>query len=185
MPAGLAERMTGEENRDRLQALLRRIPHGTPQGWEREIFTVGGLMYLGFSAVQTEKLVVISSQGQSVIDCRTGEKTYCTESYDELDLIACAEPLGDEVVPLAGIGGGGLRQYSPAGDILTLAAPDWPIEQVIFMPHYTSWYQNPEKCTVLLNDYRILAYGFSRCGRYIAIGTSSETYIFRRVQNGG
>ncbi len=168
------------ENRERLLALLKLIPKGVPGGWEMDSRSVGGLMYLGFSAVQTEKLIVISSQGQRVINCKTGEKIYCEEIYDEGELTACAETLGDEMVPIAGEGGGGLRKYSPQGDALNLSAPFWPREQVIFMPQYSSWYQFPEKCTVIFEAYDILAYGFSKCGNYMAVGTSSDLVIFRR-----
>ena len=174
--------MTEAEHRKRLLDLLDQIPTGVPAGWEKETLAVGGLMYLGFSNLQTEKLVVISSQRQSVIDCGTGEKTCCEENYDEQDLIACAEPLGDELIPIAGLEGGGLRRSSPAGDGLYLAAPFWPREQIIFMPQYVSWwYQNPERCTVIFDDYGVLAWGFSRCGDYLAIGTSSDLHIFRRA----
>ncbi len=62
--------------------------------------------------VCSEKLIVISSQGQSVINCETSKKTYCGENYDKYDLIALAEELGDEIVPIAGDGGGGLQRYS-------------------------------------------------------------------------
>ena len=118
---------------------------------------------------------------QRIINCRTGEKTYCDEIYDELELTALAGELGEEVVPIAGEGGGGLRRYSKAGDILVPAAPFWPREQVIFMPHYTSWYDQPEKCTVLFDDYELRAYGFSRCGNYLAVGSSSTLDIFRKL----
>ena len=98
------------EHRARLLALLEKIPCGVPAGWEKETFAVGGLTYLGFSNLQTEKLVVISSQRQSVIDCRTWEKIDCEGSYDEENLVACAEPLGDELIPIAGEVGGGPRR---------------------------------------------------------------------------
>ena len=161
--------------------LLDKIPRGVPAGWEKETFAVGGLMYLGFSNLQTEKLVVISSQRQSVIDGRTWEKTCCAENYDERALIACADLLGDELIPIAGAGGGGLRRFAPQGDSLDTAAPFWPKELVIFMPQYTSWPQRPEVCTVIFDDYAPLAFGFSRCGSYMAVGTSSEVNIFRRT----
>ncbi len=106
------------EHRKKMQGIIQRIPTGIPDGWEKTTYAVGGLMYLGFSNVHTEKLVVISSQRQSIIDCQTGSKTYCTENYDEDDLIALAEELGDEIVPIAGDGGGGLRRFSKDGNIL-------------------------------------------------------------------
>lgn len=169
-----------EANRQRLLELNRRIPHRVPEGWDKLTFSVGGLLYLGFSNECTEKLVTVSSQGQRVLNCRTGKKTYCEESYDELDLIVCAEELGGEVVPLAGEGGGGLRHFSPQGDILISAAPYWPKEQVIFMPDYASWYQQPERCVVLFEEYELRAFGFSKCGNYMVVGSSSTIEIFRR-----
>lgn len=170
-----------EQNRRKLLQVISRIPNGTPAGWERISFSVGGLMYIGFSNVYSNKLISISSQGQRIIDCRTGQKTYCDENYDEDDLLAAAEELGDEMIPIAGEGGGGLRQYSKAGDILTLEAPFWPKQQVIFMPNFTPWYDAPEKCTIIFDDYEIRAFGFSRCGNYMAVGSSSTLDIFRKM----
>ncbi len=169
-------------NRKRLLNILGQIPHGIPLGWEKTTFAVGGLLYLGFSNVHMEKLIVISSQKQSIIDCKTNEKTYCGENYDEADLIALAEGLGDEIIPIAGEGGGGLRRSSKEGNLLDAAAPFWPKELVIFMPSSVSWYSQPEKCTVLLEDYEIKAFGFSRCGNYMAVGTSSTLDIFRKQE---
>ena len=71
------------EHRKKMQDIIRRIPTGIPDGWEKITYAVGGLTYLGFSNIHTEKLVVISTQRQSVIDCKTGSKTYCRENYDE------------------------------------------------------------------------------------------------------
>lgn len=168
-------------NRKRLLDIVGRIPSGTPLGWEKTTFAVGGLMYIGFSSICPEKLIVISSQGQRVIDCKTGQKTYCDENYDETDLIALAGDLGDEVIPIAGEGGGGLRRYSKDGNSLMSAAPFWPKEQVIFMPNYVFWYNQPEKCTIIFDDYEIKAFGFSRCGNYMVVGSSSTLDIFRKL----
>ena len=169
-----------DANRIRLLNIIKQIPDGVPDGWEKITFSVGGLMYIGFSNIRTEKLIVISSQGQRIIDCRTGEKTYCEENYDESDLIALAEEFGDEVISIAGEGGGGLRRYSEDGNMLVSIAPFWPIEKIVFMPNYISWYTNPEKCTVIVEDYEIRAFGFSRCGNYMAVGNSSTLDIFRK-----
>ena len=78
-------------------------------------------------------------------------------------------------------GGGGLRRFSPRGDGLAAAAPFWPRERIIFMPQYTSWHQRPEVCTIIFDGYEPKAFGFSRCGNYMAVGTSSEVDIFRRT----
>ena len=113
-------------HRKKMQDIIQRIPAGIPDGWEKTTYSAGGLTYVGFSNVCTEKLVAISTQRQSVIDCKTGSKTYCTENYDEDNLIALADELGDEIVPIAGDGGGGLRRFSKDGNILVSAAPFWP-----------------------------------------------------------
>ncbi len=170
-----------DENRNRLLDIVQRIPAGIPDGWEKTTYAVGGLMYVGFSNVRTEKLVVISSQGQSVIDCKAGSKTYCTENYDEGDLIALAEELGDEIVPIAGEGGGGLRRYSNDGNTLMSVAPFWPAEKIIFMPDYTLYTLNPEKCTIIFEDYEIKAFGFSKCGNYMAVCNSHTLDIFKKI----
>ncbi len=88
-------------------------PSGVPEGWEKETFAAGGLMHIGFSNVCFEKLIVISSQGQGVINCETDKKIYCGENYDEDDLIAPTEELGDEIVPTAGDDGSGLYRELP------------------------------------------------------------------------
>lgn len=118
---------------------------------------------------------------ESIIDCKTGGKTYCTENYNEDDLIAFAEELEDEIVPITGDGGGGLRRSSQDGNILVSEAPFWPMEKIIFMPNYLSYAQNPEKCTIIFEDYEIKAFGFSKCGNYIAVCNSHTLDIFRKV----
>ena len=168
-------------HRKRMLDIIRRIPTGIPDGWEKATYAVGGLMYIGFSNVCTEKLIVISSQSQSVIDCKRGSKTYCTENYDEDNFIALAEELGDEIVPIAGDGGGGLRRFSKEGNILVSAAPFWPMEKIIFMPNYTHYTIHPEKCTIIVEDYAIKAFGFSKCENYMAVGTSDTLNVFRKI----
>lgn len=168
-------------NRNRLLHLISKIPEGVPDGWGKMEFGVGGLMYLGFSDVHTEKLISISSQGQRIINCKTGEKTYCDENYDEEDLVAFAEELGEEMVSIAGEGGGGLRKYSKDGNILEMVAPFWPKQKVIFMPSWNIWHLNPEKCTIIYDSYELKAFGFSKCGNYIAVGDSADLNIFKKI----
>ncbi|MCI9248741.1 MAG: hypothetical protein HFG99_06245 [Dorea sp.] len=170
-----------DANRKRLFDIIRLIPAGIPDGWQKTTYAVGGLMYVGFSNMHTEKLVVISAQGQSIIDCNTGGKTYCDENYDEDDLIALADELGDEIVPIAGDGGGGLRRYSKDGNMLASAAPFWPMEKIIFMPNYRHYTQNPDKCTILFDDYELKAFGFSKCGNYMAVCNSHTLDVFRKL----
>lgn len=169
-----------KNNRKHLIDLINQIPKGVPSGWKCDTLTVGGLMYVGFSEIHTEMLICISSKGQSVINCKTLKKTYCVLNFDEQDLIAYAEVLGAELIRIAGDGGGGLRHYSNDGNILERIAPFWPKEQIIFMPNFLSWCNSPNKCQVIFDNYEIKAYGFSKCGTYFVVATSSDLTIFRR-----
>lgn len=168
-------------HRNKMLEIVARIPRGVPDGWEKSLYAVGGLMYIGFSQEHTEKLIVISSQRQSVIDCCAGIKTYCQENYDEDDLLALAAELGDEMVPIAGDNGGGLRRCSQEGNALVAIAPYWPMTKVIFAPSFVLYTLEPEKCTCIYEDYEIKAFGFSKCGRYMAVGTADTLAIFRKV----
>lgn len=169
-------------NRQVVCAKLENIPNvDAPAGWKRIEIAVGGLLYIGFSDVDTKKLICISSQGQSVINCETGEVDFCDENYDEFELTAIAEELGNEIVHIAGIGGGGLRHYSRTGDMLVSVAPQYPIEKIIFEPNYKSCFTQPEDCLCIYKGYEIRAYGFSRCGNYIAVCDSADLIIFKRV----
>ena len=58
--------------------------------------------------------------------------------------------------------GGGLRRYSNDGNTLMSVSPFWPAEKIIFMPNYTLYTLNPEKCTIIFEDYEIKAFGFSK-----------------------
>lgn len=174
--------MVEDEHRKRLINIANQIPKGIPSGWEYHVLSVGGLMYVGFSEMQTEKLICISSQGQSVINCKTLQKNYYDENYDENDLVAYAEDLGDEIIKIAGDMGGGLRTGSKEGNSLQKIAPYWPKEQIIFCPNYQSLYIAPDQCWNVFDDYGIKAYGFSKCGIYFIIATSSDLTIYKKIK---
>lgn len=51
-------------------------------------FSVGGLEWIGFTKKQPNKLLCISSQYISLIDCENGETIKCDTAYDEVNHIA-------------------------------------------------------------------------------------------------
>ena len=174
------EKQVDIENRTRLFDKIKQIPECIPEGWEKQTLAVGGLMYVGFSEVHTEQLICISSQGQCLINCITGEKTYVDELYDEIDLIAYAKELGEESIHIAGEGGGGLRRISKHGDILEKISPLWPREQIVFMPEYSSCWISPEKCSIVFDDFEIKAYGFNKTGNIFVVAVSSDLSIYKK-----
>lgn len=174
------EKQIYKENRIHLFEKIKQIPECIPKGWEKKTLSVGGLMYVGFSEVHTEQLICISSQGQSLINCMTGEKIYEYENYDEIDLIAYSEIL-KETVSIAGEGGGGLRHFSIDGNTLEKISPLWPREQIIFMPEYSSCWITPEKCSIVFDDFEIKAYGFNKTGNIFIVAVSSDLTIYKKI----
>ena len=171
-----------DEHRKKMINIVNQIPKGIPLGWEYNTLAIGGLMYIGFSNVQTEKLICISSQAQSVINCKTMQKTFYDINYDENELVACVEELGDEIIKIAGDLGGGLRIFSKEGISLQKISPNWPKEQIIFCPNFQSPYSAPDKCCNVFEDYGIKAYGFSKCGKYFVIATASDLTIYKGME---
>ena len=172
-----------DENRQRVLHTLASIPRRTPKGWKRSDIVVGGLEYIGFSELQPGKLICISSQHCSVIDCETRAIAYHDIAYDELELTAVTDVLPGEIMLLSGIGGGGLRRFSPQGDALMAAAPEYPKVQIIFQPERKSCFLDPKACSIIFEDYEIRAYVFSRCGNYIVAACSGGVSIFARQQD--
>lgn len=161
--------------------IIKQIPEGIPTGWEERTLAVGGLMYVGFSELHPEQLTCISSQGQSFINCMTGEKRYVEELYDEDDLIAYTDGIESERIHIAGEGGGGLRRCSKEGNILERISPLWPRERVVFMPNYCLWQRSPENCRIVFDDFEVRAYGFNKTGNVFVIAASSDLIIYKKA----
>src|SRR5215813_5292756 len=104
---------------DHLEALRRRIRtapiSNPPLPWKRLVVqAVGGLTEVGFGE-DSDFLLIVSSQGRGVVDCRTGERVARDRTepddswYDERRLLATGiGPLEGKAIRLAGLHGGGL-----------------------------------------------------------------------------
>lgn len=177
------------ENKKRLMKMINRISCNEQLlGWKKlGKYAVGGLLEIGFSR-QQELLLVISSQGRGVFDCRTGEKIFrChEESYDNPNEQSLKSlgigPLAEELIDLVGIYGGGLPTINKHGDSLISIAPNWPKTDIIFCEHYGSIYNENtcKHCTVLASEYEIRAYGFSWQGNVLIYATSDGFTLYRK-----
>ena len=59
------------------------------EGWKFVTsFSVGGFEWLGFSKERPNKMIIISSQKTTILDCNSGELENCSIDYDEDELIA-------------------------------------------------------------------------------------------------
>lgn len=85
---------------------------------------VGGLEWIGFSKVDTSKLLCISSQMTSLIDCCSGEYIQCDCDYDEESQIAYCDKLPDEEIEIAGQYGGKLPADSTQGEKISINQRD-------------------------------------------------------------
>jgi hypothetical protein len=93
---------------------------------------VGGLTEVGFGD-DSDLLLIVSSQGRGVVDCRTGERVARDRAdpddswYDERRLLAEGiGPLEGKTIRLAGLHGGGLLNCGQQGWSVEALALDWP-----------------------------------------------------------
>ncbi len=172
-----------EEDRKQVLSALALVPRRTPHGWKRFDIVVGNLEYVGFSEHQPEMLVCISSQYCSIINCRNQSVSRREMEINEVELTAVTDALPGEIIRLAGIGGGGLRFFNRAGDSLVAASPDYPKSRIIFQPAHSSFFVHPRACSMIFEEYEIRAYGFSKCGNYMAAACAGGVTILARLQN--
>ena len=69
-------------------------------------FSVGGLEWIGFSKEYYNKLLCISSQKCTLVDCKTGIIDECDCEYDELTHTALCSLLPNEMINISGQYGG-------------------------------------------------------------------------------
>ena len=79
-------------------------------------FSVGGFEWLGFSKKISNKMIIISSQKTTILDCDNGKIENCMIDYDEEELIAICDKLPDEQILIAGEYGGNLPDTTNKGE---------------------------------------------------------------------
>jgi hypothetical protein len=177
---------------DELRGRLRRIPLGQPPApWRRaDSYAVGGLTEVGF-AEQSDLLLVVSSQGRGLFDCLTGVRIARDPKapddgwYDEVRLTASGiGPLGDQLIRLSGLHGGGLSACTDDGWGVTRIAPDWPLEAIVLDPPGSSvlYEGHAEGCIKIAEDFEFRAYGFSGTGLSLIVATSDHFELWNRVR---
>ena len=134
--------MSIQEYQAAMRDRMRQLPQGqAPMPWTLTVnAAVGGLTEVGF-AEGSDLLLVVSSQGRGVFDCRAAVRVARNECepddswYDGVGLTARGiGPIESHLIRLAGLHGGGLPRISRDGWALTLVAPDWPDELVVLEP---------------------------------------------------
>lgn len=180
---------TEDENRTRLQNLVKQTQEmEEPNGWRKTVFAIGGLSEIGFSKQNSNLLLIISSQGRGLVDCKSSElieRDYDT-NWDWIDSYEMTAQgigiLSNEQIFVSGLHGGGLPLMNRNGDGLLYMATEWPIIDIIFEPNFKSIYKENEakECFRIFHDYELRAFGFSYDGETFVIATSSEINIYRK-----
>lgn len=141
----------------------------------REV-VVGGLEWVGFSKVNTRKLICISSQKTTIIDCFSGEILECNCEYDEEATIAYCDELPDEEISIAGYYGGKLPDSSAQGDNVSINKEN-SITTVLF-----SSVQGNK--SVIFHDYGFYTCGFSYDGKYFVFAQDAGVTVLIKAKQG-
>lgn len=137
-------------------------------------FAVGGLEWIGFSHKKPELLFVISSQKNTVMNCKTGRIIECDLEYDEEEMIAYTDQVEDEVIPLAGQYGGKLKIKTNQGEQIKIEKTN--TKNVFRLTFLT---KNNEKIKIFEN-YGLYTYGFSNDDNYFVISSDSGITVMKR-----
>ena len=143
-------------------------------------FAVGGLEWVGFSKKQLGKLLCISSQYTSLVDCDTGEILECEADFDEKEYIAYSAAFSDEVMDIYGQYGGRTVLQTQAGEeIIIVKQQDLfsnktVVRQKVF---FNSLGQKIE----IHNGYGFYTCSFSTCGNYFVFTSDAGIVILKRI----
>lgn len=174
---------------DALKSQLRTLQTvAPPKPWRRVVtIAVGGLLSIGFDR-DSELLLVVSSAGRGVIDCRSGEKiARDTNEYNENDRYLEADgigPLRGQTIRVSGLLGGGLPRSTHDGWSVELVTLDWPVNEILLLEPFSSLYESlygkPPALHKIGEELEVRACGFSYTGKSLVVATSSDVAVFSR-----
>jgi hypothetical protein len=140
---------------------------------------------IGFSR-ECDLLLIVSSQGLGVFDAQAGRVVARDESpdwdavMDDRNLRCMGiGPLGNEVIDLCGIDGGGLPMESRRGEHLEILSACFPESRAVFHPQAKPFdvYKQPGAVSIL--DGYIRYGGFSWSGNCIAVA-DEDLHVWQR-----
>ena len=147
-------------------------------------FSVGGFEYMGFSNIDSNKLIIISSQRETIFDCEDGSITDIDVIFDEKEFVAVTEVLPDECIQIAGTYGGQMPHKTLQGERVEVSYHDKHIvsgkelqlQQIVFVDRFGT-----EK--IIYDNYPSYVCGFSYDGNSFALADDGGVYILRRINN--
>src|SRR5262245_593216 len=176
------------EDLESVRKRIRAAPISPPlPPWARlAVHAIGGLTEVGF-ADDTDLLLVVSSQGRGVIDCRTGQRVARDRSepddswYDERRLRAFGiGPLEGRLIRLAGLHGGALLNGGCDGWWVAAITLEWPDANLLRGGPWGWIFDEETPFVKLAVERELRAFGFSDTGDSFIIATSSDVTVFGR-----
>lgn len=174
---------------DHLDPFRRRVRSAAvadaPQPWTRvAVHAVGGLIGVGY-ADDSDLLLVVSSQGRGVVDCRTGLRV-ARDRTEPDDSWCCVRdsrakgigPLQGHFVRLAGLNGGGLLTSGREGWSVESLPLDCPDVSLLLVEPWQCIFNEGAKFTKLAVEREVRAFGFSDTGSSLVLATSSDVTVF-------
>jgi hypothetical protein len=182
-----------------LTALVEKIKHAPltkpPPPWRHvKTIPVGGLWAVGFEEGR-ERLLVVSSSGQGLFDCCSGERLTRNseqDGYDPYLLRALVEgPEKGPAIRMSGLHGGGLPTITRDGWRAETVTLEWPTPTLLLTAPGSWLYGGncgkPDDFSKLA-EYSVSelrAFGFSWTGMSLIIATSSDAEIYSRASHNG
>lgn len=163
-----------------------------PDPWiPLQVFAVGGLAAVGFSADSSALLALSTGGGRSLYDVRSGEQIARDRNQDVNEWLSSdgvvargIGPVQDEEIRVAGLWGGGLSAMTSDGWSCRVVAPDWPTERVVLQPPGADVIieQFASGCVQIADSavVEVRAAGFSPDGRTLVVATSADLRLWIR-----
>lgn len=166
----------------------RRPIQAPPPPWQHiTTIAVGGLLAVGYG-FQSDQLLVLSTQGRSICDCRSGaliarDTRDASPFFDAYTLIATGfDVLETQSIPIAGLFGGGLAHGTRDHWHLQAIPLPWPQWSIVLEYPARSIYTDATNGVRVGEDgaCELRTYGFSPTGQSFIIATSCDLVVFAR-----
>lgn len=136
--------------------------------------SVGGLEWIGFSREYSNKLLCISSQKYTLLDCQTGSVHECDCEYDELSYTAICNLLPNEIIKISGQYGGAIPHTSKKNEIIR-------IEPLTDNRTIVYFIEGLGIENIIFKDYGFYTCGFSYDGEYFVFAQDAGITLLKRI----
>ena len=159
-----------------------------PLPWQKvRTIAVGGLLSVGFDR-ESDLLLIVSSAGRGVVDCRSGQRIarddgeyYQDQTYLEAVGIG---PLRGKTLRVSGLFGGSLPITAKDGWSIQVITLDWTVDDILLLEPYASLYDplngKRSRFHKIGSELELRACGFSYSGHSFVVATSSEITVYGR-----